>query len=534
MGSLLSNTETGNITSGLHISYWTESYIQSDEFRRPAKDEYADVVIVGCGIAGASIAYNLIKAGKKVIVLEDGYPGSGETGRTSAHLTTALDSRYYELEKKFGGKKTAVIAHSHIQAINFIEKVTREENIECEFKRNNAYLFLAAGDTIETLEKEYATLNKLGIACEWVDELTSLENYNGPAIQFNDQAIFHPLKYLGGLCKAIEEKGGIIYTGSRVKEIDHDHVITESGINISADHVVVATNSPINNKFVMHVMQFPYRSYIIGALIPKNCIPSMIWWDTGEQNSESEFPPYHYSRIEEYDVTHDLLICGGEDHAVGLPEPEKGNEEKRYKRLEEWARKHFPVTEIAYRWSGQVIYPSDGIANIGRNPFDKNNVYIVTGDCGNGLTYATIAGMLITDLILENKNDWEDIYNPGRAKINSLFRFLKEFTGGLIEYLKSKPETTIKISSIGPGAAAVTEIEGEKVGIYKDVTSQLHIVSAKCTHLGCTIKWNADEKSWDCPCHGSRFTYTGKVLNGPANKELDYFTDPGEIAKQRN
>jgi Rieske Fe-S protein len=222
------------------------------------------------------------------------------------------------------------------------------------------------------------------------------------------------------------------------------------------------------------------------------------------------------------------LICGGEDHPTGLPEAMDRDQTTSYSKLESWARERFDIGAVVYKWSGQVMEPMDSLAYIGRNPMDKDNVYIVTGDSGNGITHGTIAGLLIPDLILGIDNPWENIYDPGRTHfLKSGKTFVQEFFGGLIQYIKTSPKHAdrIKLSDIKTGEATIIEMGKEKFGAFRDASDDLHVVSATCTHLGCTVKWNKDEKTWDCPCHGSRYTHDGKVLNGPAIKELLYYKE---------
>jgi nitrite reductase/ring-hydroxylating ferredoxin subunit len=241
----------------------------------------------------------------------------------------------------------------------------------------------------------------------------------------------------------------------------------------------------------------------------------------------SKIPPYHYVRTQRFDDAYDLLICGGEDHPVGLGESGI-SEEDRYALLEYWVRQRFPIVDIVYQWSGQVLEPMDSLAYIGKNPLDKDNVFIATGDSGNGLTNGVIAGMLITDLINGKENPWAKVYDPGRFKLFSAGDvFFTELVGGTISYLKNKPGdvASIELASIPADEGKVVELNGKMVGAYKDKNNSLHVVSAECSHLKCIIKWNNSEKSWDCPCHGSRFTYDGKVVNGPANTDLPYYTE---------
>jgi glycine/D-amino acid oxidase-like deaminating enzyme/nitrite reductase/ring-hydroxylating ferredoxin subunit len=514
------------MTSGAHQTYWLES-VQPLATQKLNKGIKTEVVIIGGGISGLSVAYNLVKAGKKVVVVEDGNIGSGETGRTTAHLVNALDDRYYELERMYGKDQTALIASSHTQAIEFIEDVIASENIDCDFKRVDGYLFLHPSDQADSLDKELKACTTAGLNVEIADEVPGLKDSIGPCLRFANQAKFHPMKYLEGLNEAIQRAGGIILTGTHAEIIDYTGIISREGFEVKADHVVVATNTPVNNKFIPHLQQYAYRTYVVGAKVRKGSLPDVLWWDTGDQEANSEIPPYHYVRLQPLDEEYDLLISGGEDHATGLADADKTSEGEQYALLESWTRKHFDIEEVIYQWSGQVMEPMDSLASIGRNPMDHKNVYVITGDSGNGMTHGTIAGMLIKDLILGNKNEWEDLYDPSRFKLFTAGKtFFKEVSQGLINYMKTKPHPQEnEIDSISYEEGKIVKMNGKPYGVYRDDTNQLHIVAAECTHLQCIIKWNGDEKSWDCPCHGSRFTYEGKVINGPANRNLMYYKE---------
>lgn len=518
--------ESGDITSGKNISFWTNS-INPIFYEKLKQNLNTDVVIVGGGIAGITIAYCLINSGKKVVLVEDGGIGSGETGRTTAHLVSALDDRYYELEKMFGDEKTSLIAESHSTAIDFIENICKEKLIDCDFERLDGYLFLHPTDERESLHKEFIAARKAGLNVEELPEVPGMKE-KMPCVKFSNQAQFHPLKYLRALAELIRKGGGSLYTETHASKIYPEGITTADGFRVSAKHIVVATNSPVNNKYVMHLKQYPYRSYVIGAKVKKGSIAKALWWDTGDLSANSEIPPYHYVRLQKLDADYDLLICGGEDHPTGVAKEERIAEEDRYGLLENWMRERFDAEEIIYQWSGQVMEPMDSLAYIGRNPMDKDNVYIVTGDSGNGMTHGTIAGMLITDLINGKENKWEKIYAPSRFKAFTAGKtFFKEFVGGFFSYLKDKPSIipSIEYATIEKGEAKIVEIEGKKVGAYRDQEDRLHFIDTACTHLKCEVKWNNDEKSWDCPCHGSRFSFEGKVLNGPANKDLPHHVE---------
>ncbi|MGZ3862249.1 MAG: FAD-dependent oxidoreductase [Bacteroidia bacterium] len=518
--------EEGKLTSGKHISYWIESVAPLSGFQPLQEDIETDVVIVGAGLAGLSTAYCLLEKGRKVVVVEDGLIGSGESGRTTAHLVTALDDRYYQLESNFGAEETRLIAESHSKAIDFVEQTVKKENIDCDFERVDGYLFLHPSDKKNSLKKELDSALAAGIDISELENVPAIPNA-GKCLRFAGQAQFHPLKYLNGLAKAIEKKGGRIFEQTHATEIDSSGITTAKGNKVKARHVVIATNSPVNNKYAMHLKQYAYRTYVIGALIKKQSLPHALWWDTGNFEVNPDIPPYHYVRICAFNDEYDLLISGGEDHPVANTHKTDVPEEHRYDSLEDWTRKHFNIGSVVYKWSGQVLEPMDGIAFIGRNPFDNDNVYIITGDSGNGMTHCTIGGMLISDLITGRENPWESIYKPSRFTLKRSKPFFKEVVGALMANFKKEPEEkdAQTISSIEKGEGKVIELKGEKYGIFKDEDDTLHIVSSACTHLKCTVKWNNSEKSWDCPCHGSRFTYDGKVINGPANEDLQHYSE---------
>ena len=524
-------------TSGHHNTYWLKTN-WSGVFTQLKENLRTDVVIVGGGLAGITTAYCLCKAGKKVILVEDGKIASGETGRTTAHLVSALDDRYFDLESIFGEEDTRFVAESHIAAINFVETTIREENIDCDFERVDGYLFLHPSDKIESLRDEFEAAKRAGVKVSEASIIPGMKNYMGLSLKFPGQAQFHPLKYIHGLCDAIIRMGGRIFTDTHAEEINHEGIKSRDGYSIKADHVVVATNSPVNNTVAMHLKQTAHRTYVIAGLVKKGSLPRALWWDTGDHEADSKHPPYHYIRVHPFDETHDLLISGGEDHATGdIPKNEE-QEENRYKKLEAWTRDHFPLEDILYCWSGQVMEPVDSLGFIGRNPLDKDNVYIITGDSGTGMTHCTIGGLLITDLITGKENPWEEIYNPSRITAKTGDVFFKELMRGVIGLIKGVPksEKAKELSEIENGQGKVIKLSGHKCGVYRDDTGELHIVSARCTHLKATLTWNGDEKTWDCPWHGSRFTCNGDVINGPANFNLPLFKeteDDGVVEERR-
>ncbi len=520
------NAVDENTSSGTHATFWLASANQIS--REPLRENLtADVVIIGGGLGGVSVAYCLAKAGKKVVLVEDGMIGSGETGRTTAHLVSALDDRYADLESIFGDEEAKLIADSHKAAIDFIENTISNEKIQCQFERVDGYLFLHPSDKPESLKEEYDAACKAGLNVTRVDLVPGIPGYNGPALKFSNQGQFHPLLYVKGLCEAIEKNGGKIFTETHAQDIDHTGITTTEGFTVQADHVVVATNTPVNNMLAMHLKQTAHRTYVIAGLVKKWALPKALWWDTGDHKEDPSHPPYHYIRIHPYNDQFDLLICGGQDHPTGDIHAGDIPEEGRYRKLEAWTREHFPIENILYCWSGQVLEPVDSLGFLGRNPWDKDNVYIITGDSGTGMTHCTIGGMLISDLILKRDNPWEDIYSPSRITIKTGDVFFKELVRGVVALVKGAPEDdkVKELSQIRDGEAKVLNISGHKCGAYRDANGEFHIVSARCTHLKATLNWNADEKTWDCPWHGSRFTCEGHVINGPANRDLPVYEE---------
>jgi glycine/D-amino acid oxidase-like deaminating enzyme/nitrite reductase/ring-hydroxylating ferredoxin subunit len=492
------------------VSLWSAT---SKESPIPALDKNisADVCIVGAGIAGMTTAYLLAREGMSVVILDKGRIGSGETAYTSAHLSNVIDAGYCEIERLHGARGARLVAQSHTAAIDQIESIISEEKIDCDFGRLDGYLLSSDRDSHKKLQEEWQAAKHAGLQVRQLKH-SPFDLKFGPCLRFARQAQFHPLKYLAGLARAIKRLDGRLFGGTEAKEIKGGKTIkihTKGRAIVSAGAVVVATNTPINDLGKIYAKQEAYRTYVIGALVPAGSTPKALYWDMED--------PFHYVRLQRMHAngkTQDLLIIGGEDHKTG----QAGGIEGRFARLATWGREHFPgIKEIAFRWSGQVMESMDCLAFIGRNPKDDPNVYIVTGDSGAGLTHGTIAGILLRDLIVGRDNPWAAIYDPSRKTPRTAGTFPQENPKSGEEYAHwLTPGEVGTAEEIKSGMGAVIRRGSSKLAISRDDAGTLHQCSAVCPHLGCIVSWNSTERTWDCPCHGSRFTNDGKLLNGPA------------------
>ena len=480
----------------------------------PLREDIAcDVCIVGAGIAGMTTAYLLSRAGKRTVVLDDGPIGGGETGRTTAHLAFALDDFYSEIEKMHGAEGARIAAESHMAAVSRIESIVREEKIDCGFERLDAYWFAEDASGAQELDEELEAARRAGIpGVSRIDQVPGVVFKTAAALCFSDQAQFHPLRYLVGLAGAITRDGGRIFCGSHVAELENrpsrPSVKTFDGKTVTAENIVFATNSPVNDWVTMHTKQAAYRTYVIALRIPAGSVAPGLYWDN--------LDPYHYVRIAS-EGDDDTLIVGGQDHKTGQAD----DQEERFEALVKWTHKRFPnAGAVTHKWSGQIIEPNDYMAFIGRNPGD-DNIFIVTGDSGNGITHGTVAGILLTDLITGRENRWEKLYDPSRIRLRATPEFLRENVNVAAQYRNyATPGEISELESLARNAGAVMRRGAKKIAVYKDEHGAVHTRSAICPHLYCIVNWNDHEKTWDCPCHGSRFDRHGRVINGPAISDL--------------
>ncbi len=489
--------------------------------------KHYDVIIVGAGTTGLSMAYFLKQAGKTVCVLERDTIAQGDTASTTAHLTSVTDIRLTDLAKNFGERNAHLVWQTGETAIKEIETIINENSIDCDFERIPGFLCTPLGSKkdlrheIHKLQEDAALAQSFGIECQFKNDVPL---YHRPGICFANQAKFHPFKYLKGLAQLIPGDGSDIFEHSEVTQIDSDPLVVHcEQRKIKGDYLCIATHVPLMgiagmaSAALFQTKIAPYSSYVIGATIPKNLYPEASYWDTTD--------PYYYLRVDS-GKSKDFVIFGGLDHKTG----QKSHPEKNYSKLETLLKKLIPEAKIDTQWSGQVIETSDGLPFIGEM---TQKQFIATGFCGNGITFGTFSALMVRDLLTGVKNPCAELYSPHR-KSRSVWNYVKEnldYPRYMIQD-RLKPLPKISAKDIQKGEGKILKIEGQKVACSRDEDGKLHQVSAVCTHMGCLVNWNLAEKTWDCPCHGSRFTCKGAVLAGPAEEPLQVFK-PEKTSKRR-
>jgi len=472
----------------------------------------AEVCVIGAGLAGLTTAYLLTRQGVSVAVIEALGIGAGETGRTTAHIAVP-DDRYWYIEQTQGSDTARLVAESFAAATDCIETNIRTEQIDCDFARVDGYLFSCAADPRAELQREHDAARRACVDVAFEEQLPIATLGAGPCLRFRKQAQFHPLRYLAGLAQAIERRRGVIFTGTRaidVEELEGGVIVHTPTGKIVADSAVVAANTPFNDRVAIHTKQYAYQSYVVAATVKRDTVPRVLLWDDAD--------PYHYIRLAPgSEPEQELLIVGGADHKTG----QESDPQRRFDELEAWMRERFPhAGAIAYRWSGEVMEPLDGLAYLGRNP-GSEHVYVITGDSGNGITHATIGGMLVSDMIMGRQNRWLGVYEPGRKPLKETMQFLREQSHIVAQYADwVSSGDDVEVAALAPGDGALISSGLKKFAVYRDEQGGLHCHSGKCPHLGCVVRWNNAERTWDCPCHGSRFNAYGSVLHGPAMSGL--------------
>lgn len=489
------------------------SVAQSDEVRyAPLQGEQeVDVAIVGGGITGLVSAIKLATAGKRVAVLEAGRIGAGSTGRSTGNLYATVSLGLSNISKKHGSDTAQSVASCRQQAVQFIERTVHDYGIECEFVRRPMYHSVHKENAhyVQQLEEELNASVAAGLAVTSVSEVPELPFAQHKAFRLEDQAQFNPWRYTVGLAKAVRERNGLIYENSKVMEIDAGNgtLVTLAG-KVKAQDIVFATHTPKGINLLQAEMQ-PYQEYGISAELKHGATyPMGAFWILDDSKSIRSY---------EYDGKRYLIIIGGK-HKTGHGSLGAGY----FNMLEEYAKTYFDVARFVHRWSAQQYEPADALPYIGRSA--HSNVYVGTGYAADGLTWGTAAGEIISGQILgQAGSDIGERLNPRRfTPIKSGKNWIKENVSVARHLMKAHFASTEKhdLEQIKPGEGAVVTVDGEKLAVYRDTNQELAAVSAECPHMKCQVHWNGAEKTWDCPCHGSRFTTQGKLIEGPAYRDL--------------
>lgn len=495
----------------------------------PRKDVYArhmgqgrhwDVAVIGAGITGITAAWLLARSGVSVAVFEAYQVGSGATGRTSAHLTEVLDLRYHQILKNRGEEATREIAKASREAIDFIERIAQEEQINCDFKRVPGYLFAQTEQQAETLSEEQMACARVGMPVRWADQPLALPFAVAGALEFPLQARFHPRAWLLGLAAAIPEENCEIFEESRVSNIEDGEpcrITFANGSWATANRVVMATHSPMNWLWFQTRLA-RYQSYVVSG--PSTLALEGLYWDMDD--------PYHYIRNIEVDGQPQLIV-GGEDHKTG----QESDTEGAFDRIAAYAKRL--GVDVTHAWSSQIIKSADGLPMIGRNAASKH-VFVATGFDGNGLTLGTVAGRLLAEACLGKTSPLAEQFEATRfTPLESIKSFISEnvdFPVHLVRDAVASAEAK-SVGQVTPGEGKLVRVDGKRVAVYRGLDNQVHAVSSVCPHMGCQVHFNNAEKTWDCPCHGSRFDVEGAVLQGPALKDLEKIELPPESAPRR-
>lgn len=501
------------LRDGSHISLWQDTATDGNK-QALTGNQKADVIIVGGGITGITTALTLQQAGKQCIILEAHTVGYGTTGGTTAHLNTLLDTPYTTIIKNFNRDKADLVARAAEDAIHSIRENTEQYNIDCGFENCKAFLFAQN-------EKQNEELQSILEACREVKLPASEEATIPVPVNFTrslavaGQGKFHPLRYIQGLLAAFIRQGGVVVENCRVikAEEEHDIINVETTANITyrCDQIIYATHVPPGINLI-HLRYTALRSYAIAVTLASGGYPEDLAYDM--------YDPYHYYRTQEIDGQQ-YLIVGGEDHKTG----DDTNTESCLMQLESHVRKHFNVGEVTHRWSSQYYDSVDGLPYIGVMPGKSDRFLVATGFGGNGMTYGTVSAKVLKSIILREEDPLIDLFSPSRIKPVAGFKSFAEHNFDVLKEVVSKlfaSEEMNGLADLAMDEGKVIQLDKQKVGIYKDQQGAVHAVNATCTHMGCTISWNQTEKSWDCPCHGARFSIDGTVLNGPADRDLEY------------
>lgn len=464
-----------------------------------------DVAIVGAGIAGITTAYELVKAGKKVALLEQGRIGEGMTGRTTAFVTHVTDKSLSELQRMFGAERAALVWKSGRSAIDEMERVIATEAIDCDFVRCPAYIYATDEAGLRRLRREQELAETFGFSTRV--ERSPLGFVTRGYLRVEDQAKFHPVKYATALAERTVALGAHVFENSKVIGYSRTHplIVKTSDGEVHAKQVVLATHIPLGDPDLLSIRIDAYQTYALEAKIPSGLLPAGLFWDTQK--------PYHYFRVDPF-PNYDRLILGGEDHRTGQSKDTR----EHFSRLEGFLKDLLPGkdVEIVREWSGEILETIDGLPYIGNTSKD---LFVSTGFAGNGMTFGVLSAMITRDLILGKADAVTELYRTKRIKgFWHLLGRVRNFLIGLIKGRIIGDSAVLK--DILSDEGAIVTMGGKKVAVYRTASGKIVKLSPVCTHMGCMVQWNAAGKTWDCPCHGSRFKKEGGVLNGPASKPL--------------
>jgi len=486
------------------------------KYPRLSRNLDVDVVVVGGGITGITAAYLLSKAGATVALLERDSFAAADTGHTTAHLTYVTDERFSDLVQGLGRDHAQAVWDAGRAAISKIDEIIREEAIPCEFAWVPGYLHSPVGKTgpgnVFKLEKDAELAAEMGFDAEFVEGVPFVRK---PGVRFANQAKFHPRKYAAGVLAALPRKGCHVFERSEVEEIKAEPLsVKANGHVIKGTNVILATHVPLQgiagavSAALFQTKIFPYTSYALGARIPQGVVPEASFWDTGD--------PYDYMRVDRR-KDHDYVVYGGADHKTGQVRDPCGH----YERLEKRLLRLVPEAVIDHRWSGQVIETSDGLPFMGETAPMQ---YVATGFSGNGMTFGTLGAMMACDAVTGRLNPWQELFDVKRKMVRrGAWDYLKENKDYPYYFIKdrlaSPAEKTLR--GIKRGEGKIVQKDGRKIAAFRDANGKLSTKSAVCTHMGCIVRWNGADQTWDCPCHGSRFQATGEVIGGPAETPLE-------------
>lgn len=495
-------------------SFWRD--VETRKAEPLNEDIQTEIVVIGAGIVGVLTALQLVEQGKQVVLVEAARFATGTTGYTTAKVSAQHGVIYTELVKSIGEDKARLYYEANMDALRFLEEQVDQFDIDCDLERQHAYMYaLTSSTSTKLLEKEEETYRKLGIeGGDATDEVNDLLSYDvKKATVMRDQLQFHPVKYLQGLMNHFLERGGTLYEMTRVTGIEYDsphRLDTVTGHTITAKDVVVATHFPFNDfKGLYFAKMEVERSYVVSAEV--ETFPEGMFISVDK--------PSRSVRHVKLDNGKKMAMFGGENHLAG----HKEETQACYENLGEFGTRHFDAKRFTHHWSAQDLITLDKVPYIGRMTNDTPHVYVATGFSKWGMSQGIVAARLITDLILKRPNRYEDLYDPTRSKwkLADAARFIKTNADVAKELVKGKLKPTDKrVDELGLDEGDIVKHNGEHVAAYRAPDGHVSMVGSACTHMGCTVNWNQAERSWDCPCHGSRFKPNGEVIEGPAVKSL--------------